>query len=210
MILLKKLFSTLMVMTVIISSVNAREKDCIDCGLKEAPGAPLSGNRNIDGISRAITEDGTSFNYYLTTYCMTFTTVRNNFQFKKKLIEAMEKSKYQADLYWQEAGCTPNKIGGTASPIVHLAAENATERLPYLKVLHEYYGKSKDSKNLWMKVINAKNSRGQTFLDYIMYLRDTRQIIEEQKIAMNELIEFACTTGGVFSANKKSSCPTRI
>jgi hypothetical protein len=209
MILLKKLFGTLMVMTMIVSNANARDRDCVDCGLKEAPGAPTSGNKNIDGITRALSQDGTSFNYYITTYCMTFTNVRNNFQFKKKIIEAMENSKFQAESYWQEAGCTPNKIGGTLSPIIHLAAENATERLPYLKVLHEYYTKSNGSK-LWTTMINAKNSRGQTFLDYIMYLRDTNQIIDEQKNAMNELIVFACSTGGIFSTNKVSSCKTRI
>jgi hypothetical protein len=210
MILLKKLFGTLMVMTMIISSGNARDKDCVDCGLKEAPGAPLSGNKNIDGIAKVITQEGTSFDYLLTSYCMAFKQVRNNYQFKKQLTESMQATKYSIDAFWQKAGCIPNKIGGTQSPIVHLAAENATDRLPFLLALYKYYSKERGDTGLWVKAINAKNSRGHTFLDYINYLKETSQIRDGQKSAMNELIALVCSTGGVFSSQKNGSCPMRI
>lgn len=194
-------------------TINRGEKgDCVGCVPKVAYGSPVTNNKGLENIVKVAKSTQTSddFVHGLTAFCITFEQLEGVYDFKKKLTEPMKKSSYSIDKYWQEAGCQLRRMGATESPIVHLVAENAVDRKEYLEALYKYYNNERKDRDLWLKAVNAKNTRGQTLLDYIEYMRKNNLFINEEKPAVNELIVFLCDNGAVFSENKNIKCPMRI
>lgn len=154
------------------------------------------------------TEEEASFQSYLNVYCMNFTQLGGVQNFRRTLVDAMEASAgthEKFDRYWLIAGCEPQLMGGTKSPLAQLAAENPTERQAYLVALQNYY-LARGDKTIFTRIINVKNSRGYTLLDYMIYLHAQREFIAEEERGVNDFYKFLCDNGAVFSIYKKS-CP---
>jgi hypothetical protein len=156
----------------------------------------------------AKSEEEASFQSYLNIYCMNFTQLGGVQNFQTTLVEPMELSagsNEKFNRYWLAAGCEPGLMGGTQSPLAHLAAENPTERQAYLAALQKYY-LAKGDKTIFTRIINATNSRGYTLLDYLIYLHAQREFMAEEEKGVNDFYKFLCDNGAVFSIYKKS-CP---
>ena len=156
----------------------------------------------------AKSEEEASFQSYLNIYCMNFTQLGGVQNFQRTLIEPMEASagsNEKFNRYWLTAGCEPYLMGGTKSPLAHLAAENPTERQAYLAALQKYY-LARGNKTIFTSIINTKNSRGYTLLDYLIYLHAQREFMAEEEKGLNDFYKFLCDNGAVFSIYKKS-CP---
>lgn len=184
----------------------ADKKDCVECTYKRVVGAPdLGGLEKLAKVDLSKDE----LNAYQLSYCMKFEQVSNNYGFKKDIIESMKKSPYSFDQYWITPGCTPKRIGNTDAPIIHLAAEDAGGRMQFIQTLYKTYQERKDNAQ-WLKVVNAKNSRGHTLLDYIDYLSTSGTFRDEEKSEVNEFITFLCERGATFSVSNNRKCPMKI
>lgn len=146
-----------------------------------------------------------SFDEYYKLYCMRFEQLVNKFDFQKNMLEDMRKSPYPVDRFWLEVNCRPSRIGGTLSPIVHLVAEEVGGRMQFFELLHKYYQQEK-SNVTWINIVNTKNTRGHTLLDYIDYLDRARELREEEREDINKLINFLCKRGGTYSYAKNKNC----
>lgn len=211
---LQKTIKALVLFSIVtsLSMANAvdEKKDCIECSYNKLAGAPDTGS--LDKLAkvaktRLLTEDEV-FLDYLKSYCMKFEQVSHSYGFKRDMIEGMKKTPYSIDRYWTSSGCTPSRIGGTTSPIVHLIADDASGRNPFMETLYKYY-QDKNDNDTWLKVVNAKNSRGHTILDYIDNMNNRKELIEEERESVNYLIKFLCDRGAVFSFSNKK-CPMSI
>lgn len=205
----KILWATLLIATLANNSFAA---DCVNCGPNTAPGQPLNGNKTASMLSlvtdKALSQEEQAFNQYIGVYCVTFEQLPNAYELKKKIIDSMKKSSFGPDRYFMGTGCDPQFIGGTTMPIVHITAENTTDRLVLIKALHKYYTEERTEKpSLWPKVINAKNSRGWTVLDYLQYLVANGKLAKEEEEGVNKFFKYVCESGGKFEFYKDKKCP---
>lgn len=202
----------LLAMLTLAFTQNAIATDCVNCGPETAPGQPLKGNRSaflLNNISnKALSQEEQIFDQYIKSYCLTFEQLPNAYELKKKVIDSMKRSSFDPDRYFTGTGCRPELIGGTTMPIVHIAAESVTNRLVLIKALHKYYTEERTEKpSLWPKVINAKNSRGWTVLDYLYYLVENEKLAKEEEDGVNKFFKYVCESGGKFELYKDKRCP---
>jgi hypothetical protein len=166
----------------------------------------------------ALNDEGKTFLSYLDIYCMDITQLGGVHNFKRHLLDKMKDSaQLQSSAvvgvdviikrYWTTAYCEPRRIGGTMSPIVHLVAENPTDRNAYLVALRKYYDEKND-RNSFVEILNSKNSRGHTLLDYInyLYVAEYRNYDKLDEKPLNNLVQFLCDNGAKYSFYKKK-CP---
>lgn len=154
--------------------------------------------------ARGDSEDG--YDLALKMYCLKFEQLSNTYEFRKDIIEHMTKSPWSVDRFWTDARCTPGRIGGTVSPLLHLVAEDVGGRRAFLEALFKYYQGRKDEQQ-WLRVVNARNSRGHTLLDYIHWMELDKEIRPEEREDIDSLVKYACQRGGVYSALTPRSCP---
>lgn len=184
-----------------------KKKECDDCIQKNVDGPRRDWQLKDVGqeLKPAITSD---FFACQQSYCMRFEQVSNNYGFRKDMIESMKKTPYSVDQYWSEPGCLPRRIrANTLSPLFHLAAESAGPRKPFIETLYKSY-QEKNENEIWLRIVNSKNTRGDTILDYIDYLNFSKTLREDEKPEINELMIFPCDRGGIFSKTS-NKCPIK-
>ena len=192
--------------------VKVLQKDCVTCTPDLAPGFPLTGNRSARAIAmvsdKALTQEEQSFFIYLSAYCMTVPQLRTEKDFNKKMMDSMKEtaSNGNVDNYWQEAGCEAQYMAQTMSPLVHVIAENSTDRMQFMVYLRKYYANKKDL-GTFKKIVNAKNSQGQTVLDYIQHAFNNRRFVSMEEKGLNEFIKFLCENGAEYSKSPGKRCP---
>nr|BDT28189.1 hypothetical protein BHI3_16550 [Bacteriovorax sp. HI3] len=192
--------------------VKVLQKDCVTCTPDLAPGFPLTGNRSARAIAmvsdKAMSQEEQSFFIYLSAYCMTVPGLRGEKDFNKKMLDSMKETAVNGNIdgYWQEAGCEPMYIAQTMSPLIHVIAENSTDRMQYMLYLKKYYTNKKDP-GTFRKIINSKNSQGQTVLDYIQYAFNNRRFANIEEKGLNEFIKFLCENGAEYSKSPGKRCP---
>lgn len=146
------------------------------------------------------------FASYQDTYCMKFTyIVRNQVA---GLLKEFEDSPYSIDDYFQTAGCRQKGWGGDVlSPMMHLIGDDPTARVEFAEVIYKYYTIKRKDPTLWLAAVNARNTLGETVLDYLDHLVAIRSFhVEESKIAVAQIISFLCSKGGVY-AKYERKCP---
>ena len=60
------------------------------------------------------------------------------------------------------------------------------------------------------KIVNAKNTRGYTVLDYLHYLNIEKKLILAEEKAVNDLYKFLCANEGVYSFYPKKCTDEHI
>lgn len=154
------------------------------------------------------TEKMEAFHQYIGPYCITFEQLPNSYELKRKIIDSMNKSSFGPDSYFLNPGCDPQFVGATLMPMVHIVVEDSTNRLVLLKSLRTYYLEERKRPDLWFRVVNAKNTRGWTTLDYLEYvLRENKLAMPAEAKGVNSLRKFLCDNGGAYSLFKKT-CPS--
>jgi hypothetical protein len=196
-------------MMIFISTAFAGDT-CVQCGGKDVKGAP---NVSLNGLEKDAMLAGqtknpdSSFLNYLDGYCMKFEHIEKNEL--NQMIRDLKETGYPVDDFFTKAGCRLQKLGGTKSPMLHLAAEAPCSRVEYPQIIYKYYAIKRKDPKLWLEVVNAKNTKGETYLDYIENLNKQNQFLTtDARECADQLIAFACKTGAVYSKVSKS-CPTR-
>lgn len=193
-------------------SCGGASKDCYTCNPDYVPGNPVQGNQTLGQltqISVALLSDADStFMGNLYGFCMSFPGgVYGARDLKKKITSKLETKLINGkiDLYFLEAGCNPDNLGGARSPIAHIAAEIPSDRIEHLEVLRKYFIEKKKDE-LFTKMLNAKNTQGHTTLDYLNYLLINKKFTETQVEASGNFIKYLCSHGAVYSTYKNKSC----
>lgn len=188
-------------------------KDCVSCAPEQAPGNPLSGNKSVRSIAmvanQQMSQEESIFYSYLSVYCLTLLNLRSEKDFNKKLMASMAETAPRGDLdpYWQKSNCEPRYLEPpTKSPLLHIMAENTRDRTVYIQYLKKYYEKKNDLAT-FKKVINAKNTRGQTVLDYIQQSFSEKHFLRTEEAALNKFIQFLCDNGAEYATTKNKKCP---
>lgn len=173
-----------------ITSLGA-EENCVHCGTKKPEEK----------------EPIYSVDSYLNIYCKRYIKIERNEL--PRMVQELENTGYPVEAFFQKAECYPEKVGGIKSPILHLTAEAPCSRVDYPRIIHFYF---KEKPEIWEKVVNAKNSLGETYLDYIESLiREGEFTTDKSKACVSKLIAFACSTTppAIYSKFKNDkTCPS--
>lgn len=197
-------------------AASASGEVCVSCGTpmasENSPETRKSSGMSATEIMREKHHGGTleeqRFFSHLFMYCSIIEDHQNEKQFHKKMLAPMSEKSFGShpDRYWTEAGCEPRYIADTWSPIPHIIAENATDRMQFLVYLKKVYVARNDLAT-FKKIINSKNSQGQTVLDYIQYVWSTQRYIKEEEPALNAFAKYLCDNGAEYSTYKTKKCP---
>jgi predicted dithiol-disulfide oxidoreductase (DUF899 family) len=193
------------------NALKTSQKDCVSCTAMMAAGNPLEGNQSAKLVamvsSQYASKEESHFQRYLNMYCLSYPNLEGARDFKKEFTDDMPKTAIDGnvDRYWLEPGCEPLYIAHTMSPIIHLTAENSTDRMQFVQYLKKIY-EAKNDLTTFKKILNAKNTQGQTVLDYIQYIYSNKRFIPQEEAGLNTFIKYLCENGAEFSTYKKT-CP---
>jgi hypothetical protein len=203
---------TLLLISSLYSPKTFAEKDCYTCNPDYVPGSPVEGNKTLGmlaGVSRdLLSKNDSSFMANLYGFCMDFDGGEKGAKtFRKRVLNDMEtiQPSVKVENYFLEAGCNPDNIGSTRSPLAHLAAEAPTVRMAHLEVIRKYF-LEKNKMGMFTKILNAKNTKGHTTLDYLHYMLENKKLTEKQINFSGEFINYLCANGAAYSHYPNKSC----
>lgn len=158
-------------------------------------------------INKKVSMDGVgSFEDSQLGYCIKYTQIEKNFVLS--LLKEMEASPYSLEDYIQIPGCLNQGYSrAVKSPMLHLSADSPGKSGDAIEIIYKYYTMKRKQPELWLKAINAKNTEGETFLDYVeMLKRKNRYFGEETQNKIQHIITFACSKGAVYAVYKDKTC----
>lgn len=162
-----------------------------------------SGLRDNVKVIGASTETGAfeipPINQYAEKYCLIFSVIEK--EFVGSTIRHMEKEPYPMEEILSIPVCWPEGYNPMVvkSPIGHIIADDPSKRVEFLKTFWLYYTKKRKQPELFMAVVNAKNTEGETLLDYIETQMQEPNYARIMKDDLAQIISDACSHGGVYS-----------
>lgn len=193
--------------TFLLTMTAAYATDCVNCGPKDVSGMPS--NSTFDAMEKivfkAVTDKGEI--YKIKNYCMRFAQIPQ--QLVGATIKEMEGTTISIENYLTEPQCQPRAYSNVVkSPMLHVVAEDPTKREEFLQNIWLYYSKKRKQPEIFNQAINAKNTEGETLLDYIETMR-TKGFYSQpaQKVALTKIINMLCSHGGIYATQKNMKCP---
>lgn len=187
----------------VVATMKMLQKECA----RAAPATTLTINPwSPEPLSQ---EEESVFHSYLSVYCLTLLNLRSEKDFNKKLMASMHETAARGNIdpYWQNSACEPRYLyPPVKSPLIHIVAENTRDRVIYIQYLQKYYEKKNDLA-AFRKVLNAKNTRGQTVLDYIHQSFTERHFLRTEEVALNKFVQYLCDNGAKYSYYADKKCP---
>ena len=188
----------------ILMTSNALADDtCLDCNT--TPNSAMLENTS----SNATSSHKPDFEDTSNRYCVEFgqqseSTV--NYYLKTELEKA---TYYSVEDYFQRAGCRIEGYGGDVkAPLLHMVVDYPSYRQNFAEKVFNYYHKRRKSHDLWLKAINAKNTKGQTLLDYLESQLQANAYRNEGTLnAAKSIGKYICENGGVYSKYADKKCP---
>ncbi len=204
---MKKVFQLLLSVAVMATSIDSFAGDCVNCGPKDVSGMPK--NASFDNIEK-ITKSKLSANdrlYEIKDFCLRFNM--SNQQMIGSLIKDMLKTQVTPEEFFTEPFCQPETYSSVVKcPMLHLIAEDITKREEFLKNIWMYYSKKLKKPELFDQIIQAKNTKGETILDYLETMRLNKQYeYADSKASLKIVIKMLCDHGAVYSVRKNVECP---
>jgi hypothetical protein len=176
------------------------------------PNSRIEGNKSMGMLAQVsrdlLSKTDSIFMANLYGFCMDFDGGEKGAKtFRKRVLNDMEtiQPTNKVANYFLEAGCNPNKIAATRSPLAHLAAELPSDRIDHLEVIRKYF-LEKNKLGMFALILNAKNTRGHTTLDYFHYLVENKEITKFQINFSGEFIKYLCTNGAEYSYYPHKAC----
>lgn len=183
-------------------------KKDVEPSLELAAKGPLVITKEISRAPAMEKQQSISKEDYQEIFCMKFSQISENEV--ASLILEMEKTPYQpVDDYFTSAACTPRGWGGgIKSPMAQAIADDPSGRTKMLETFWKYYSKKRKEPSKFLDLVNAKNTQGETLLDYIetMFQRGMYSS-EESKESVQQIVKLACSRGAVYSKYKDKKCP---
>lgn len=149
------------------------------------------------------------FENYQDGFCRTFTHIVRN-QLGRFITDLEESTPFSIDDLLQQPGCEQEGYNSdrVKSPVLHLTADDPWLRIEFLQLFHKYYNVKRKNNDLWLAAVNAKNTEGETMLDYFEHQQSKwYKDSESYKKAAQEIIDFACSKGAVYVKYNYKRCP---
>lgn len=152
-------------------------------------------------------DDELNQNFYMEKFCMTFKLMEAGSM--GSTLKEMEATPYPVDEYFKIPQCQSEGYSrAVKSPIFHIIADDPSARESFLKKIFLYYDIKRKSPELFTDAVNAKNTKGETFLDYIVSLQlSGRKTTPEIREVLDRIIFDVCKKGAVYSFHKNKKCP---
>lgn len=190
----------------LIATVNASATDCINCMPTDVSG--MAKNAPVDTMQNTanggLSEKQRDF--MIEGFCMKFSLISQ--EMVGATIEDMEKTPILPEEFFTEQVCQPSLYSDAIkSPMIHAVAEDITKREEFLQNIWLYYSKKRKQPKIFEQIINTKNTRGETLLDYLETAnKKGKYVFEEQKTAYRNVAVLLCSRGAVYSAYKDKKC----
>lgn len=194
--------------TLLLTTSIALATDCVNCGQKNVPGMPS--NSTFDDIEKIAKKSaGKERGYKIENYCLKFSQIPQ--QMVGSTIKDMEKTEIPPEEFLTEPVCQPRGYSDAIkSPMLHAVADDITKREEFLQNIWLYYSKKRKQPEIFDKAINAKNTNGETLLDYLQVMKKKNYYTEPtQLVALDKIIKMLCDHGGVYASNKELKCPAK-
>lgn len=164
---------------------------------------------NVDVLVDSSSSRKPDFDDTTQEYCLKFGQKNANTVGYYLKTELQNAPYYSIEDYFQRAGCRVRGYGGDVkAPLIHMVADYPESRHDFAEIVYIYYTKRRKSPDLWLKAVNAKNTEGETLLDYIeLKIRSGRYSNEGTFNAAKSIQKFACEHGGVYSKYSDKQCP---
>lgn len=190
-----------------VTTVNAFANDCVNCGPKDVSGMPK--NSTFDTMEKIAGKGKMSAHdrlYAIKEFCIKFSLIRQ--QMVGVAIKEMEATPITPEEYFTEPVCQPDGYSDAVqSPIIHVVADDISKREEFLQNIWLYYSKKRKQPEIFDKAINAKNTKGETLLDYLETMRLKNQYpYPEQQQQLKKVITMLCTHKGVYATYKDKKC----
>ena len=191
----------------LIATVNASATDCINCMPTDVSGmaknAPVDTMQNT--ASGGLSEKDRDF--MIVGYCIKFSQIPQ--EMVGATIRDMEKTPILPEEFLTEQVCQPSLYSDAIkSPMIHAVAEDIIKREEFLQNIWLYYSKKRKQPEIFSKVINSKNTRGETLLDYLKIAQEKGTYgFDTQKAAYTKIVTLLCSRGGVYAVKKDMKCP---
>lgn len=184
------------------------QQDCAECSVadKTVAGGPNVPLRGLIEVANKSNENDLKDNYQI-QFCDKFSMIE--WESVGTTLKEMEATPYPVDTYFQMASCQPSNYNSSVkAPIFHLIADNPSKREKFLNILWLYYSRKKNDPVGFTKNLNAKNTKGETLLDYIesMKKNDMYPTLAFQT-SISKIISMVCSRGGVYSVYSNMRCP---
>ncbi len=182
---------------------------CYTCAADYVPGNPVQGNKTLGDLAlsseQLLSARDSDFMSELDLHCMDFhrgTDAERTMNVK--IIPEMIKHSPNGSIdgFFIEAGCKPRNFANANSPIAHIAAESPTYRIEHLQIIKKYY-KDNNRPEVFIRIINAKNTTGYTTLDYVQHMLENKSYVKVVENGLNQFIRYLCDNGAVYSIYKE-------
>lgn len=208
----------------------ATSKDCVSCEMKKvsdsvqpdkaeamrlkedlakpvalATKGPLVLNSN--GVSRAPAEEKNTKEDYQYIFCHRFVNIDANLV--GYTLKEMEATSFSVEELLNEPTCQPEKYSAAVkSPMSHIIADDPSKRVGWVESFWLYYSKKRKEPAKFLDFVNAKNTEGETLLDYLETMINRGEYPSEgSKASIAKIIASACSHGAVYSKHTNKKCP---
>lgn len=167
----------------------------------------LKGPLVITKNDRAPAGEVNSKEDYQDIFCHKFAQIEGNFV--GLTIKEMEATSYSVEEFFTTPSCQPGGYSNVVkSPILHVIADDPSKRIGFLDSIWLYYLKKRKEPSKFLEVVNAKNTKGETLLDYIetMKLRGDYSS-QGSQASLAQIISVACSHGAIYSTHSEKKCP---
>ncbi|MDD4974092.1 MAG: hypothetical protein PHY93_07055 [Bacteriovorax sp.] len=124
------------------------------------------------------------------------------------ITKEMEPTGYSVEDFFKAPACQPGGYSDAVkSPILHVIADDPSKRVKFLDIIWLYYSKKRNDPAKFAEVVNAKNTKGETLLDYFESQKRNDSYNTGLQADADKIIAIACSHGAVFSVYKDKKCP---
>jgi len=219
----KTLFVVAMICSHNVATSVAMSKDCVSCDvqssmttgsepavkLKQSLVKPvaLTVTKQSGGMGRSPAEERISKEDYRDIFCHRFSQIDANLVgYTLKEIEA---TTYSVEEILNAPTCQPEGYSAAVkSPMSHIIADDVSKRVGWLESFWLYYSKKRKDPSKFLDFINAKNTEGETLLDYLETMISRGEYPSEgSKASIVKIINSACSHGAIYSKYTNKKCP---
>lgn len=138
-------------------------------------------------------------------FCLRFRFINPNTVGSK--IKEMEATRFAVEDFFKKSQCQSEGYSNAVkSPILHLVWDDPTIQEKTLNSVWLYYSKRRKQPELFGQMLNVRNSKGETSLDYMESMRQRKLLSGPE--AWERMRDFACEHGAVYAVYKLQ-CPAR-
>ena len=176
-----------------------------DYGSKEVTALPISSLFDNKVPIEPITDKERY--YEILDYCLQFEMIPK--EMVTTLIKKMLTTPISPEQFLTEPVCLTGIYNeNVRMPMLHFIAEDPITREDFLRLISLYYEKKAKQPEVFKRVVNAKNTKGDTLLDYLEILRlRNKYRFDTQKVALKNVIKILCDNGAVYATTKDKTCP---